>query len=370
MEVFRRYRCDRTLLVAALLLVAVGLVMVFSASGTIANEKYHQPFHFLLQQIRGAALGCILLFVMLSSKRPFYERPIFICSLLILTLGLLGLCLFMPAVARVHRWVILFGFRFQPSELAKISLVLFLAFYCDRKKEKIQELSTVAVPLVIVGLSVFLILKEPDLGTAILVFSICGLVFYLGGVRLGVFAGLALASIPVFAYHILRTQYQIERIIGFASPGKNLQTINFQVAQSKLAIGSGGLLGVSLGESVQKLHFLPSAHTDFIFSIIGEELGFVGALAILVLFGLFVWRGYKISLAAPTALSRLASAGLTAMIGAQALLNMTVVLGLGPAKGVPLPFISFGRSSLVCDIFALGILLHISERREISRGPA
>jgi len=369
MEVVRTNGFDKGLLGATLVLLTLGLIMVFSASGVASGLKYEQPFYFLVQQAMGAALGLVLIGAFLSIKTPFYQQSVFVLGLLALSFGLLGLCFLMPTVAHTNRWVVLGGLRFQPSELAKISLILFLAWYLDRRQEKIREAGTLLVPLAVIGLFVLLILKEPDFGTAVLIFGLCLIVLFLGGVRLKHFFYLGLAGVPVFVYFALSATYRLERILAFLQPGKSALDLNFQVTQSKLALGAGGIIGASLGEGVQKL-FLPCPHTDFIFAILGEELGFVGTVATLAFFVVLVWRGIVISLKAPNVFSQLAAAGLTFLLGIQALLNITVVLGLGPAKGVPLPFLSFGRSSLVCNLIVIGLLLHISQRRETRRSQA
>ena len=370
MEAFRPLGFDKWLFSTTLVLLVLGLVMVFSASGMIAVANHQHPFYFVIQQLTGAAAGLVFVLLMLSFRRPLYQHPAVVMGLLVVTLGLLVLCFVMPPVARTNRWVVLPGFRFQPSELAKISLVLFLSWYLDRQKDKISEWRALLAPAGVVFFFVLLILKEPDFGTALLTFGICAFLLYLGGVKLKYFVALALVSVPLFVYYVLSAGYRLERIQAFISPDKNLQSLNFQVAQSKLAVGAGGLLGVSLGEGVQKLFFLPCPHTDFLFAVIGEELGLLGTLATVVLFVIILWRGIVISMKAPNISSQLTAAGLTLLITIQALLNMTVVLGLGPAKGVPLPFLSFGRSSLMTSLLAVGILLHISQRKDIGRGSA
>jgi len=369
-EAFRPLGFDKWLFFTTLVLLTLGLVMVFSASGMIAVAKHQHPFYFMIQQLLGAVAGLVLILVMLSVRKPLYQHPVFILALLVLTLGLLVLCFVMPSVARTNRWIILPGFRFQPSELAKISLILFLSWYFDCQKDKVAEWPALLVPAGVVFFFVLLILKEPDFGTALLIFGICGFLFYLGGVKLRYFVSLGLVSAPVFVYYAFSAGYRLERIQAFVSPDKNLLSLNFQVAQSKLALGAGGLLGVSLGEGVQKLFFLPCPHTDFLFAVIGEELGLLGTLTTLFLFVIVLWRGIVISLRAPNIGGQLTAAGLTLLIMIQALLNMTVVLGLGPAKGVPLPLLSFGRSSLMTSLLAVGILLHISQRKDIGRSPA
>ncbi|MHB8053957.1 MAG: FtsW/RodA/SpoVE family cell cycle protein [Candidatus Aminicenantales bacterium] len=371
METFPRHGFDKPMFYVTLTLIALGLVMVTSASGVYAEQIYHQKMYFSVQQFVGAALSMALVFlVLLRIRRPFYKDPIFIFGLLGLTLGLLLLAHFMPPVARTNRWVVLAGIRFQPSELAKISLVLFLAWFLDRKREKIAEFKTLAVPMGVVALFVFLIIREPDFGTAVLVLFLCGIVLFLGGARLKHFAVMGLVLVPLLIFYLFSAQYRVNRVMAFFSPGGNVESLNFQVAQSKIAVGAGGLWGVSFGESIQKMFFLPCSHTDFIFAIIGEEFGLIGTLVLIALFALLVWRGIVISMKAPDFFSQITAAGLTLFLGFQALLNITVVLGLAPAKGVPLPLVSFGRSSLFCVLMAIGLLLHISQRRGDGRKPA
>jgi cell division protein FtsW len=256
------------------------------------------------------------------------------------------------------------GIRFQPSELAKISLVLFFAFYFSHKQDKIKEWQTLVLPLTVLTLFVLLILREPDFGTALLMLALSTIMLYIGGVKLKHLFYLGIASAAVFGFYLFQASYRMERFISFISPEKDPLGIGFQAIQSKLAVGAGGLFGVSLGESTQKLFFLPNAHTDYIFAILGEELGLLGTLSVLALFVLFLWRGLLISWRAPDLFSQITAAGLTFAIFLQALLNISIVLGLAPSTGLPLPLISFGRSSLLTTILSVGILLHISQRRK------
>jgi len=366
-EVFRPYHFDKPLFLTTLGLIFLGLIMVFSASGVLAGEKYHQPLYFLIQQGAGVIAGLALIFIILSIKKPFYQTPYFIFGLLFLNFFLLALCFSMPAHAKTNRWIEFLGIRFQPSELAKISLVLFLAFYLERKKDRLQDARTWIAPLSVIILFALLILKEPDFGTAFFIFFICLLLIFIGGIKPRYFVYLGIISLLIFVFYLVKVDYQLDRIFSIIFSDLDPQGINFQVNQSKMAIGSGGLLGVSLGESTQKLYFLPCAHTDFIFAILGEELGLVGTLVTLFLFIIFLWRGLRISFKAPNLFSQLAATGLTLAICLQALLNITVVCGLGPPKGIPLPFFSFGRSSLLCNLFSVGILLHISQRKVTNR---
>ncbi len=362
-ELFKPYGFDRPLLIIVLILIAFGLIMVFSSTAILANEKYQNSFHFLINQIIGAGLGIILLIILLAVKKIFYQDPYFIYGLLLLSLGLLALCFIMPAIGNTNRWIIFSGIRFQPSELAKISLILFFAFYFSRKQDKIGEWQTLVLPLTVLGLFVLFILIEPDYGTALLVLTISTVMLYIGGVKLKHLIYLGIASSAVFTFYLFQASYRMERIFSFINPKQDPLGSGFQAIQSKLAVGSGGLFGVSLGESTQKLFFLPNAHTDYIYAILGEELGLIGTLSVLVLFSLLLWRGLLISWRAPDLFSQIAAAGLSLAIFIQALLNISIVLGLGPSTGLPLPLISFGRSSLLTTILSIGILLHISQRR-------
>lgn len=367
MEIFRPYGFDKILLFTTLTLIGIGLIMVFSSSGILASEKYQQPFHFLIHQAIGVAVGLVMIFLLLPIRKPIYQNAFFVSGLLFLSLLLLALCLFMPAIGNTNRWIHFYGLRFQPSELAKISLILFLSLYLERKKDRLHEFRTLLFPLSVLFLFVLLIIKEPDYGTAFLILAVSSIVLFIGGVRLKHFLILGIVSSALFTFYLLQADYRMNRIFAFLSPTADPQGTGFQIIQSKLAVGSGGLLGVSIGESIQKLYFLPCAHTDYIYAIVGEEFGLVGTLAILLLFLIFLWRGVAISLKAPSLFSQMAAAGLTMAIFFQALLNMSVVLGLGPPTGVPLPLISFGRSSLIATLFTIGILLHISQRKGPTR---
>ncbi|MBN1938679.1 MAG: cell division protein FtsW [Candidatus Aminicenantes bacterium] len=370
METFRPYSFDKPLFFTTVVLIVLGALMVMSASGVFAEQTYQKKLFFFSQQVIGAVAVTALVMILLRIRKPFYKSPVFIFALLGLTLVMLLVVLVLPPVAKTNRWLVLGGFRFQPSELAKISLVLFLAWFLDKKRDRIGELKVLLLPLGIVALFSALIIREPDFGTGVLVLAICLVVLFLGGVRLKHFAWISLAVIPPLAVFLISAPYRINRIMAFFSPQSSLESLNFQVTQSKIAVGSGGLFGVSFGESVQKMFFLPCSHTDFIFAIIGEEFGLLGALIVISLFAVLVWRGILISMKAPDFFSQLAAAGLALFLGFQAMLNITVVLGLAPAKGVPLPLISYGRSSLVCTILAVGLLLHISERHGDKRSAA
>ncbi len=359
----KRFGFDMPLFLVSFVLVTIGILFVFSSSSFMARDKYNQSFHFMAQQILGAVVGLVLIAFLVSVKKPFFLHPTFVYGLLGLTVFLLMLCLVMPTVARTNRWVMLMGVRFQPSELAKISLILFLATYIDSKKDKLNERKTLAVPLAVLIVTVVLVLLEPDFGTAVLLAALAATMLYIGGVKVRYFVIAGSLFVALFAFYLFQADYRVERLQGFFSPQKDVLGAGYQVDQSMLAVGSGGLLGAGLGQSTQKLYFLPFAHTDFIFAILGEETGLLGTLFTLALYLLFLWRGLKIALAAPNPTYKMIAAGVTFAVVAQALMNISIVLGLGPAKGTPLPLLSYGRSSLVCTLAAIGLLLHISQKK-------
>lgn len=364
MDIFRPYGFDKTLFFTVLILMVLGLIMVYSSSAILSNENYQNSFHFFINQGIVAGIGLILIFLILPIRKPFYQNAYIVYGLLLLSLLLLVLCLLMPALAKTNRWVQFFGLRFQPSELAKLSLILFFAYYLDRKKESMNDFQTLLFPLITLFLFILLIIREPDYGTALLIFLICAIMLFIAGVKLKYFLFLGSLSLGVFAFYLFQASYRMERILAFLSPTKDPQGTGFQIIQSKLAVGAGGLFGVSFGGSTQKLFFLPCSHTDYIYAIVGEELGLLGTLAILLLFLVFLWRGLVISKRAPNFFSQILAAGLTLAIFSQALLNISIVLGLGPPTGIPLPLISYGRSSLICTLFGVGILLNISQRKK------
>ena len=367
-EIYRRYGFDKLLFLAVIGMIAFGLVMVFSSSAPRGIEERGNSFYYLLHQVVGAATGLVLLLCIMAWSRPFYQNPIFVYGLLTLTIGMLALALVMPAIRNANRWIHIAGFRFQPSELIKISLVIFLAYYLDKKRESLKDIRILALPLGVIGVVLLLVFKEPDVSTALLIGVICAVMLFLGGVRLSHLFALGVGASALVGVILLQAPaYVRERIVSFLSPGSNLHDAGYQAYQSKLALGSGGIFGSSIGQSSRKLYFLPDAHTDYIYSIVGEELGFIGAMGVLFLFGIFIWRGLVISRRAPDPFSRILAAGLTLTIGIQALLNISIALGLAPTTGLPLPLFSYGRSSLICTLFAMGILLHISQRKTTQR---
>jgi len=353
---------DKTLFVAALVLVIIGIVMVFSASGVMAGMRYHQSLYFLIQQAAGAAVGLVLALLIMTLRKPLFLSPVVIYGLLAVTVFLLALCYAAPAFRNTNRWVVVAGLRFQPSELAKISLVLFLAHHFERHKHRLNDPRTLILPLGVSTTLILLILFEPNVSTALIMAGITGLMLFLGGLRLRHLAVLAVVAAVFFGALVSTGGYTKARLEEYFSSEKDIRDMSWQPHQARLALGSGGLLGVSLGQSTQKL-FIPEPHTDFIFAILGEETGLVGGFVVLGLFLLFTWRGLLIALRTPDPAHKMVAAGLTTLIAFQALTNISIVLGIAPVTGIPLPFVSFGRSSLLCNFLALGILLNISRRK-------
>lgn len=352
---------DRFLIISTLMLVGVGIIMVYSTSYIMAMKRFGDEYFFVKKHLTFAAAGLVLFLV--ASKVPYRAYRVLAYPALLLAAGFL-VCLFIPGlgikVGEATRWVRLGPVTFQPSELAKLAVVIFLAYSLAAKAEKIKSFGVGFLPNVLIpGIIVLLIIREPDLGTAVALSMLVLIMNFVGGVRLRYLAGLFLMMIPFVYVVITSFGYMMKRIMIYLDPWKDPSGAGFQMVQSYLAFGSGGLSGVGLGESRQKLFYLPEAHTDFILSVIGEELGFIGVAAIISLYVLFLVCGAKIAMRAKDLHGTYLALGLTFMVALQAALNMAVVMGLLPPKGLPLPFISYGGTSLVVNMLAVGILLNI-----------
>lgn len=358
----RKLSSDKPLFLAVLALVMMGLVMVFSSSAITAVERYHNPYYFLIKQMVWAGLGFALMGALLYIPYSFFRRPAVVYTLLAIALVLLTAALFMPTVNRTHRWIRLLGFSLQPSELAKFALLFFLTYQLDKKKERLNDLKWTVLPCAAVT-AVFFVLTylEPDFGAAITLASITGIVLFLAGVRLRYLLAGALAVVPAGLFLVLRAGYRKDRLLAFLDPFADPLGSGFQIIQSLIAVGKGGVLGGGLGESTQKLYYLPYAYTDFIYAVVGEELGLIGCMAVISLFLVIMWRGMRAATGAPDFHGALLAAGITALIVSQGLINISVVLGLLPTKGIPLPFFSFGGSSLLANMLGVGILLNVSQ---------
>jgi cell division protein FtsW len=357
---------DRSLFLTTLALVVLGLIMVFSASAVIAKARYGDATFFSFRQLMAGFLGLAFLFVIMKVDYHLYKKPAFIFTALALAITLCTVVFFLPATRNTYRWIQLPGLSFQPSELAKLVSIVFLAYFLEKRKGMINELSTLAPIGVMVGLLAGLVVLQKDLGTALALLATAAVLLYVSGLNMRWIGIATLFAIPVGAFAFYRLVYLKEwrwnRILAFWNPELDPQGISFQVRQSLIAVGSGGLNGQGYMEGKQKLFYLPDAHTDFLFAVIGEELGLIGTLMVLLLFGVFFWRGLRAAFHSPDGFGFYLALGITMMISLQALINMSVVLKLVPNKGIPLPFLSYGGSSLVMMLIAVGILLNVSQQ--------
>jgi cell division protein FtsW len=358
---------DRLLLLLTLLLVAVGIVMVYSSSVVVAQERYHASSFFLKRHLLRALLGLLALLVMM---RIDYHRWEGLAGLgMLLSLILLGLVL-LPRIgltghqptSQVSRHLSLPIMRFQPSELVKLVMVFYLARQLTRKEKLIGDLKKGLLPSIcVIGLSLLLIVLEPDLGTAIVIGMLAITVFLAAGVRWIHLLALGTAGLAGAVVFVLSAPYRMRRVLTFLDPTWDPGGAGYQLRQSLISLGSGGIFGVGLGNSRQKLLFLPEAHTDFVFSILGEELGFIGVLIILTLFLLLAWRGIRAARQAGDRFGFLLAVGITASIFINMAVNVAVVASLCPTTGLPLPFISYGGSSLLMNLIGMGVLINISK---------
>ena len=350
-------------------LVGIGLVAIYSTSAISAEEKFGDSTFFLKRQLAWTGLGFTFMLLAMMTKYELlkvFSKPLLLVSVLFLVMVLLPQ--FGKEAGGARRWLRVGGFSFQPSEMAKLALILYLSQYLARKQDRVKELwQGLLPPLLVLGVVAGLILLQPDLGTGLLIGMVALILLFVAGVRVIYLAGLSFSSIPALYLLVFRVGYRQRRILAFLDPWKDPSGVGYQITQSFLALGSGGLNGIGLGESRQKLFYLPAAYTDFIFSIIGEEMGFMATAAILTLFLIFIWTGMRIAYRAPDLFGHLLGVGITVAIGLQAAINMGVATGSLPTKGIPLPFISFGGSSLLMNMVGVGLLLNISRHTETSK---
>jgi cell division protein FtsW len=357
---------DYFLFLVVLALVSLGIVMVYSASAIIAMGRFHDPYHFLRKQGFWAVLGLGVLWGTMSVDYRRW-RPL-VLPFLAVALALLVLVLVPPlgqAINGTRRWFRWGPVSFQPTELAKLALVLYLADFLTRRQALITSFTRgVLPPLVVTGGVAALVLLQPDLGSSVALVAVVLCMLFLAGARPQHMAVIGVAAIPIVVLAVTGASYRLRRVFAFIDPWADPRGAGFQIIQSYLALGGGGFLGRGLGESKQKLFYLPEPHTDFVFAILGEELGFLGAALTVCLFALFLWRGMRIGLRVSEPFGALAAFGVTAMLSTQALVNLGVVVGLLPTKGLPLPFVSFGGSSLLMAMAAVGLLLNISQHAD------
>ncbi len=358
----RRMVYDPLLFFTAGILVVSGLFMVGSSSSYVAMNQGDTPYAFLLKQALHLLLGLLAFVAALSVPyRRLMDRWL-VFVLVAASLVALVVVLAMPAVGGAHRWIRVGVLNFQPSELAKLAAVLFMAGVLARKEERVNDPWAVPVPcLVVVGSLALLTAVEPDLGSAVMLAGVSAVMLFAAGLRwryIGALAGLGVAG---FVIAVLAEPYRLQRIRTFLDPAVDTQGAGFQLTQSLIAVGSGGLTGVGPGQGQQKAFFLPAAHTDFIFSVIGEEFGLIGTVLLLAAFLLLFWRGMRAAARSPDKFGFYLALGITNLLVLQALVNMGVCVGLLPTKGLPLPFISYGGSSLVMSLGAMGLLINVSQ---------
>lgn len=358
----RKLKSDKLLFLATFLLVCASVVMVYSASAVLALDKVGNPYYYLFKQGAWAVLGLfMLLFVMRVDYRNL-RQPIVIWTAVCVVGVALVAVLFMPTRGGAARWFSFGGITLQPSELAKIALILFTAALLERRMHRVDEVSYSLLPIAITaGVLCGLVLAEPDFGTALTMLAIVGVMVFAAGLNYRYILGAAAVMLPVIAGVLLSADYRRKRVLCFLDPESNPLGCGYQAIQSKIAIGKGGLMGEGVMEGTQKLFYLPAPHTDFIFAVTAEELGLVGATVIVMCFCVIAWRGFRAAVLAPDRFGAFVAIGLTTMVVLQAFFNISVVLGLVPNKGIPLPFVSAGGSSLLINLMGMGILLNVSQ---------
>jgi cell division protein FtsW len=364
----RKLKSDKLLFIATLALVCASLVMVYSASAVIGMEQYQQrPSLFLFKQATFALVGLALMRVLMQIDYRRYRQPAVIWTALGLVAFALVAVLFGKRINGARRWFGVAGVGVQPSEFAKVVVIFFVAAILERRMDRIDDLRYSLLPVgVVLGGIVGLIMLQPDLGTALSIIVIVSAMVFAAGINYRYIIGLLLVSLPAAYVVLMSADYRRRRMMVFLNPWDDPLGDGFQVIQSLIAVGTGGVFGRGLMAGVQKLFYLPYPHTDFIYAVIGEELGLLGTTVILACFCIIAWRGIRTAMRAPDRFGAFLALGLTAMVVVQAFFNISVVLGLLPTKGIPLPFVSFGGSSLLMSMLGMGILLNVSQHASAS----
>ncbi len=356
-----------SLLVIVLLLISLGIVFIYSSSCVYSLQEKDNPLYYLNRHLIFLAIGFILsLGLMAIDYRDlrYIAKPLMLFAVFTLIL------LLVPGIGTTiygaRRWFRIGPFSFQPSEFTKLAILIYMADFLTRKKGSIKDFETGFLPAILVtGLVCFLIVIQPDLGNSILIGTIILLMLFIAGAQLKHIGGLGLLCLPAVYFLVVKVPYRMARMMAFWDPWKDRQGIGFQLTQSQIALGSGGIWGIGLGKSVQKLFYLPAAHTDFVFSIIGEEIGLLGTVAVILLFSAFIWQGARIVKRTEDTFGYFLGIGIIVMIGLQAVINIGVSIGALPTKGLPLPFISYGGSALIFNMMAVALLLNISRIQDL-----
>jgi cell division protein FtsW len=374
--VARRLETDRWLFGVTLVLCLMGAVMIFSASAITAQQMYGHSYIFVARQAAWLVMGLLGMFALMKLDYHRLREPAVVYTVLCVVVVLLVGTFFLDKSHATHRWIKLGPLNLQPSEMAKLAIILYLAWFLDlrrrretslefRKQDFLQTILPAVAPILV---CVALIVAQPDLGTSVDVVLIMAAILFVAGLSWKWLAVGAAAGLPALLLLIMNASYRQARLMAFLHPESDPQGAGFQLLQSLIAVGSGGFTGVGLMESKQKLFYLPEAHTDFIFAVICEELGFLGATIVIALFAMYAWRGLRAAFNAPDGFGRMVALGVTAMVLFQALINFAVVLGMMPTKGIPLPFVSYGGSSLLVMLLATGVLLNISQQAAPNSG--
>lgn len=358
----RRMSYDKILFLTAGILMLGGLLMVGSTSFW-ASMRYDLPTdHYLVRQCVWMCLGLVAMLVMMNVPYQRLANGRLILAGIALSLLALTVVFAMAPVNGAHRWLILGPLRLQPSEFVKLFAVLFTAWVLARKEGQVNDFWSVPLPLAIVlGPIVVLIVLEPDLGSTVMLLAAVSVLVFVAGLRWRYVFALAGAGAGALAVSVFFAQYRLERVLAFIRADDNIETIDYHLRQSLVALGHGGSFGLGLGGGQQKAYFLPEAHTDFVYAVIGEEFGLIGTVFVLVAFLLFFWRGLRAAMGAPDRFGLYLALGITTLIVLQALVNMSVCVGLFPTKGLALPFLSYGGSSLLATLAATGVLLNVSQ---------
>jgi len=367
----RKLQSDKWLFLAALALICASVVMVYSASALVALERFQQPYLFVTRQMMWAAVGVAVLSIVMRIDYRVYRNEKMIWFLLGLVAVMLVAVLFSRPINGTRRWFGIGGFGIQPSELAKLTAILFTAMMLERRRTRINEVQYSLLPIgLIVGGLVGLILYEPDFGTAVSLIAVISVMVFAAGSSYRYLLGAALLALPALTVIMMQADYRRRRLLTFMDPWADPLGDGFQVIQSLIAVGTGGVFGKGLMQGVQKLFYLPEPFTDFIYAVIAEETGLIGASVVLLCFCVIAWRGLRTAMRAPDSFGAFLALGITMMLVLQALFNISVVLGLVPTKGIPLPLVSNGGSSMLINLLGVGVLLNISQHQQVETGAA
>jgi cell division protein FtsW len=356
---------DKWLYFATLALVVIGLAMVFSASAVMARDRFGSPYFFLVRQALWAAVGLVSMTLLMRVNYGRYNKPAVVFPMVGITIMLLLAAFLMRDSHNTHRWIRFGPASFQPSEIAKPALVLFLAWFLQNRMGQIEDVRKTVIPAALPSLIfIALILKEPDLGTALVCAGVTALMLWLAGVNFKYLGYAALAATPVLYFMLFRVKWRRDRLLAFLNPDSDPLGKGYHILQSLIAVGSGGVKGVGYMDGSAKLFYLPEPHTDYIFATVGQELGLLGALLVVGLFVFIGWRGMRTAILSQDPFARFLAFGITATILIQAFFNISVVLALVPTKGITLPFVSYGGTSLFIMLVLIGVLLNITKEVE------